>query len=215
VGEDAQAGSGGPEGEFDPEDLAFAEFEGGGGGVGGGGGFQAEAAGAEAAEGEVAFLGGAEGEAVEGEVGFLAGGEVLDLDGEEGGAAEGGGVVGAGVGFKGRAGLEAELFQVGAEGGEGGFVGAELALLEAGEGLLPLAAGLVQAAALGLGFGVGEEEVIVAEELPAADGAGGIPGAGVLADGAAGFRMLRHRLRLLLRMRAAAYGRDMSARRMR
>jgi hypothetical protein len=98
-----------------------------------------------------------------------------------------------GIGFKSRAGSETKSFQMGAEDREGGRVGAELALLEAGEGLLPLVAGLVEAVGLGLGFGVGEEEVIVAEELPAADGASGFPGAGVLANGAAGFRMLRHR----------------------
>jgi len=52
--------------------------------------------------------------------------------------------------------VEAELFEVGAEGVEGGFVGAEVAVLEAGEGFLPEALGLGQALGVGLGFGFGK-----------------------------------------------------------
>jgi hypothetical protein len=208
VGKNPQAASGGPEGEFDPEHLALAKFNVGSGGMRRGGGFQAEAAGSEAAEGEVAFLGGADGEAVEGEVSFLADGEALDLNGQEGGAPKGGRMMLVGIGFKSRAGSETKSFQMGAEDREGGRVGAELALLEAGEGLLPLMPGLVQATALGLGFRLGQEHVFVAEELPAADGAGGFPGAGVLANGAAGFRMLGHKQTscLLLAFRSISTG---------
>jgi hypothetical protein len=91
------------------ENSSFAYFNLSSSKMGWGRSFQAVVTSPQALKGQVAFLGSTNGIAVEGDFGLLASREAMDLNSKEGGAAERGRVIPAGIGLKSWARLEAKL----------------------------------------------------------------------------------------------------------